>query len=172
MDKLIKFNKDSISKKTIDKIAFVFDSHPEFSYEYVKKNSIAVANLFNWVSSILKYHQLISSKIIEEPVKEETKEMIDVEKVEKVEKEEKVEKTEKVEKGKEEERNLNLAESKKMNDEFEKPFLEASKSALNSINKTDLNELKNFNHPPTLVLKTMILVRMLLENNTNIVKKL
>jgi len=58
LERLITFDKDSISEEVMKQVSAIIKSHPDFQPEIVCKSSLAAKSLCTWVLAICKYHEI------------------------------------------------------------------------------------------------------------------
>lgn len=58
LQRLIDFDKESISDEAMTKLQEIFDSHPDFNKDNVMKTSFASSCLFSWVHAMLNYKKV------------------------------------------------------------------------------------------------------------------
>lgn len=162
---LINFDKDQISDESMQKLKEIFDSHPEFQLDNVRKCSLAASCLYSWVQGMYSYKQVLSRI---EPLK---KQLLALEKSEKKNEKEEVKSEDLIIK-----KNIEDEETKKNNEIPKEPsesllkqnleeaqlILQKSLQELNTINVKDVNEMKALAKPPTLVKLAMQCVCILL----------
>ena len=158
LSSLLQLDNNKISEESMKKLQEIFDSHPEFSYENLKKVSKAASCLYSWVHGMYNYKQVL---IKIEPLK---KQLLALEKPEHKNEQEEEVKTENLTK-----KNIENEETKKpeeipkeQNSEETHLILQKILEELNTLNKNDVNELKALAKPPVLVQLTMQCVCILL----------
>lgn len=161
---LLNFDKDKISEESMKKLQEIFDSHPEFQLENIRKCSIAVSCLYSWIHGMYNYRQVLARI---EPLK---KQLLALQKPEHKNEQEEIKtddltkkKIENEETKKHEEIPKDQNESQ-IKENFEETHLILQKSleALNNLNMKDVNEVKALAKPPVLVSLVMQCVCILL----------
>ena len=164
LEYLLNFDKESISEETMNKLKEVFDSHPDFTIENVRKTSKAAACFFEWVHGIYDFGKIwveiqpVRNQLISQGQSDSKN------KNEEVKKEDLIKKNEEKEEEKHaepiSEADLKAQIQQKLDEN--RPILQKALEAINSIDMNDLRELKSLAKPPALVKLTMQCVCILL----------
>ena len=154
---MLQLDNNKISEESMKKLQEIFDSHPEFSYENLKKVSKAASCLYSWVHGMYNYKQVLTRI---EPLK---KQLLALEKTEHKSEQEEIKSDILTEKNVENEETKKPGEiPKEQNLEETHLILQKILEELNSLKLNDVNELKSLGKPPIFVKLAMQCVCILL----------